>query len=94
LPQHRGEAKERLENFFYDGKKKGIQATHAKRITLILDYLDAAEYIEDMNFPGLDLHSLRGKKKGYWAVRVSGNWRIIFRFDDANAYDVDYLDYH
>jgi proteic killer suppression protein len=84
----------RLEKFFYDGKKKGIQAAHAKRIALILDYLDAAEYIEDMNFPGLDLHSLRGKRKGYWAVRVSGNWRIIFRFDDANAYDVDYLDYH
>jgi len=77
-----------------DGIKKGIQAKHAKRIALILDYLDAAEFIEDMNFPGLDLHPLKGKKRGYWAVKVSGNWRIVFRFDDANAYDVDYLDYH
>jgi proteic killer suppression protein len=47
-----------------------------------------------MNFPGLDLHALRGRKKGYWSVKVSGNWRIVFRFDDANAHDVDYLDYH
>jgi proteic killer suppression protein len=83
-----------LEKFFYDGIKKGIQAKHAKRIALILDYLDAAEFIEDMNFPGLDLHPLKGKKRDYWAVKVSGNWRIVFRFDDANAYDVGYLDYH
>ena len=83
-----------LEKFFYDGTKKGIQATLAKRLGLILDYLDAAEYIRDMNFPGLDLHALRGRKKGYWSVKVSGNWRIVFRFDDANAHDVDYLDYH
>ena len=83
-----------LEKFFYDGIKKGIRAIHAKRIALILDYLDAAEFIEDMNFPGLDLHPLRGKKRGCWAVKVSGNWRIVFRFDDANAYDVNYLDYH
>ena len=83
-----------LEKFFYDGIKKRIQAKHAKRIALILDYLDAAEFIEDMNFPGLDLHPLKGKKRGYWAVKVSVNLRINFRFYDANAYDVDYLDYH
>ncbi len=83
-----------LEKIFCDGSKKGIQAKHAKRIVLILDYLDAAEVIEDMNFPGLDLHPLKGKKRGYWAVKVSGSWRIVFMFDDRNAYDVDYLDYH
>ncbi len=83
-----------LEKYFCDEIKKGIQAKHAKRISLILDYLDAAEVVEDMNFPGLDLHPLKGKKRGYWAVKVSGSWRIVFRFDGGNAYDVDYLDYH
>ena len=83
-----------LEKFFCDGSKKGIKAKHAKRIVLILDYLDAAEVIEDMNFPGLDLHPLKGKKRGYWAVKVSGNWRITFRFKDGDAYEVNYEDYH
>ncbi|OQX24625.1 MAG: peptidase [Desulfobacteraceae bacterium IS3] len=83
-----------LENFFYDGVKKGIQTKHTNRIALILDYLDAAGRIEDMNFPGLDLHLLKGKKKGFWAVKISGNWRIIFRFETGDAYDVDYTDYH
>jgi len=58
-----------LEKFFYDGIKKGIQAKHAKRIALILDYLDAAEFIEDMNFPGLDSHILKGKKRGYFCQK-------------------------
>ncbi len=83
-----------LGNYFYDGVKKGIQAKHANRLALILDYLDAAEQVEDMNFPGLDLHPLKGKKKGYCSVKVSGNWRIIFKFEFGDAYNVNYLDYH
>ena len=50
--------------------------------------------VGDMNFPGANLHPLKGKKRGYWAVSISGNWRIIFRFEKENAYDVDYVDYH
>jgi proteic killer suppression protein len=47
-----------------------------------------------MNFPGSNLHPLKGKKREYWAISISGNWRIIFRFEKENAYDVDYIDYH
>ena len=47
-----------------------------------------------MNFPGAFLHKLKGKLKGFWAVRVSGNWRVIFRFDSGDMFDVDYVDYH
>jgi proteic killer suppression protein len=45
-----------------------------------------------MDMPGLSLHTLKGKYKGYWAVSVSGNWRVIFRFEDNSAVDIDYLD--
>jgi len=83
-----------LEDFFYDGTKKGIQAIHAKKLSDILDTLDAAEDIIDMNFPGSDLHPLEGKLKGRWAVTVSENWRVVFRFEEGNAYDVHYIEYH
>ncbi len=49
---------------------------------------------EDMNIPGFKLHPLKGKLKGYWAVSVSGNWRVTFCFEDDHATDVDYIDYH
>ena len=83
-----------LEDFFYDGTKKGIQAQHSQKLSDILDRLDAAKDIADMKFPGSDLHQLKGKMKGLWAVKVSGNWRVIFNFKEVNAYDVDYIDYH
>jgi len=83
-----------LENFFYDGTKKGIKADHAERLADILDRLDAAENIGDMRFPVSDIHQLKGKMKGTWAVKVSGNWRIVFSFKEGNACDVNYIDYH
>lgn len=83
-----------LEAFFYDGEKKKIQAEHANRLSLILDLLNAAASPNDMNFPGSGFHPLKGDKKGEYAVKVSGNWRITFQFDSGDAYDVDYLDYH
>jgi toxin HigB-1 len=83
-----------LEDFFYDETKKGIQPKHAQKLSDILDLLDAAVQVEDMDFPGSGLHPLKGEKKGHWAVKVSGNWRITFRLLDGDAYDVDYVDYH
>jgi len=83
-----------LESFFYDDSKKGIQAKHAQKLGDILDMLDAAKVVQDMNFPGSDLHPLKGDLKGMWAVRVSGNWRITFTFHEGNAYIIDYTDYH
>jgi len=67
---------------------------HAQKLADILDRLDAAGNVGDLKFPGSDLHQLKGKMKGRWAVKVSGNWRVVFRFEEGNAYDVDYTDYH
>ncbi len=83
-----------LEDFFYDEVKKGIQPKHAQKISDILDLLDAAAAVEDVNFPGSCLHPLKGTRKGEWAVKVSGNWRITFKFSNGNAHDVNYEDYH
>jgi toxin HigB-1 len=83
-----------LEDFFYTGSKKGITPEQANRIERILDRLNAASEIKDMNYPGAFLHPLSGDKKGFYAVKVSGNWRIFFQFVDGDAYVVDYDDYH
>ena len=83
-----------LEDFFYDGVKKGIQPKHANKIAAILDRLDATNDIRDMNYPGSGVHLLKPKKEGRWTVKVSGNWRITFRFEDGDAYEVNYEDYH
>ena len=83
-----------LQKFFFDGTKKGIQAKHAEKLADILDQLNAASEIQDMNFPGSELHPLKGDLRGSWSVKVSGNWRMIFRFEKGEALDVDYVDYH
>jgi proteic killer suppression protein len=87
--EHKG-----LEAFFYDGTVKGIQANHADKLRYRLDRLNNAGSIKDMDFPGYALHQLKGKLKGLWAVKVSGNWRLTFRFEDGNAHIVNYQDYH
>ena len=83
-----------LEKFFYDGDKKGINVKHAPRLGRILDRLDASVEPRDMNLPGFKLHELKGREKGTWAVSVSGNWRVTFRFKGNDAVLVDYRDYH
>ncbi len=83
-----------LENYFYDGTKKGIKPQHAQKLADILDRLDAARDLKDMNYPGSDLHQLKGKKKRLWAVKVTGNWRVVFSLKEGIAENVDYLDYH
>jgi proteic killer suppression protein len=65
-----------------------------ERIRGILSALDEAQALADMDRPSLRLHSLKGDRKGFWAVTVRANWRIIFRFEDGRALDVDFVDYH
>ncbi|NOQ65106.1 MAG: peptidase [Methyloprofundus sp.] len=83
-----------LEDLYYDDQSKGLNSDHLKKLTRILDRLDASESIVDMNYPGSDLHKLEPKKDKRWAVSVNGNWRITFIFKDGNAYEVNYCDYH
>jgi toxin HigB-1 len=87
--QHKG-----LRNFFENDDESKLQPHHVEKIRRILYRLDEAETIDQMNMIGWGLHSLSGKLKDFWAVKVNGNWRIIFRFIDGNAFEVDYLDYH
>ena len=72
----------------------GVRPEHADRLGRILDRLNAASEIRDMNYPGSSLHKLAGDKKDLYAVKVSGNWRVFFEFVNGNAYTVDYSDYH
>ena len=65
-----------------------------KRIDLILSTLDAAQHIESMDVHTFKLHQLKGELKGFYAVTVRANWRIIFRFKDGDAFDLDFVDYH
>ena len=83
-----------LEKFFLTGKTSGIRADHGRRLRLILARLSASQRPGDMALPGLRLHPLKGNMKGYFAVNVSGNWRVVFRFEGQDAIDVDYVDYH
>ena len=83
-----------LKKLYESGSKQGIKPEHAVRLRLILARLDAGTTAEDMNLPGLNLHALKGSMKNFWSVSISGNWRVIFRFEDGYVLDVDYLDYH
>jgi proteic killer suppression protein len=83
-----------LERFFKNGNIAGIQAQHATRLRLILAHLNVSSTAEDMNLPGLALHPLSGDRKGIWAVKVSGNWRVTFRMNGEDAEIVSYEDYH
>ena len=93
-PMIKGFKHKGLEQFFLKGTKAGIQARHATRLRLILARLHASTGPQDMNLPGLNLHQLSGRRKGTWAVRVSGNWRVTFVFRGQDAEAVDYEDYH
>jgi proteic killer suppression protein len=83
-----------LERLFEKGEGRGVQAQQAARIERILDLLYAAERIEELDVPGFGLHPLKGTRKGEWAMKVSGNWRVTFRFADGEASDVNLEDYH
>ena len=87
--QHKG-----LQKFYEKGTTVGIQGKHKKRLRLQLIALDTATCIDDMELPGFDLHELKGKRKGIYAIKVSGNWRITFKFEEGNVYIVNYEDYH
>jgi proteic killer suppression protein len=83
-----------LKRLYGEDDPRGVLAEHVSKLRNILARLDAAASQEDLNLPGFRLHALKGRYKGFWAVTVRANWRVIFRFSAGNAIDVDYLDYH
>lgn len=83
-----------MEKFFRTGSKAGIQAQHAARLRLQLTALEHAAAPGDLNAPGWRPNRLTGDRAGFHAISVSGNWRLIFRFEGKDAWDVDYVDYH
>jgi len=83
-----------LKRLYEDDDQRGIIAEHAVKLRDILARLDAAQVIADMDIAGFRLHPLKGEQKGFWAVTVRANWRVIFRFVDHDALDIDYVDYH
>lgn len=87
--KHRG-----LKRLYERGDRNQVRSDRLERIEDILARLDVAVVPSDLNLPGYGLHSLKGKLKGFWAVKVSGNWRIVFRFKDGDAFDVNLIDYH
>ena len=75
-----------------DGSK--LPPDMVERIRDILALLDVAAEPAHLDRPSLRLHPLKGKLLGFWAVTVRANWRIVFRFQDGDVYDVDFIDYH
>ena len=87
--RHRG-----LKELYEQGRSAKVTQTHVARLLRILTVLDSSSSPEGMDVPGFRLHPLRGRMKGFHAVSVSANWRVIFRFEEGRAVDVDYIDYH
>ena len=83
-----------LKRLFETGDGRKLQPKHLPRLRLILTMLNAATHAGQMNAPALGFHPLKGKAKGLFAVGVDENFRVVFRFDDGHAVDVDYDDYH
>ena len=87
--KHRG-----LKRLYERGDRSQVRSDRLERIEDILARLDVAAIPSDLDLPGYGPHLLKGKLKGFWAVKVSGNWRIVFRYQDGDALDVNLIDYH
>jgi toxin HigB-1 len=87
--KHRG-----LKRLFEDGDGRGVRADRVEDLEDILARLDGAREPQALNLPGYHLHPLKGDMRGFWAVKVSANWRIIFRFEGTDVFDVELIDYH
>jgi proteic killer suppression protein len=83
-----------LRRLFERGDRSQIRADLVDKVERVLARLDAAAEPVQMDAPGFGLHEMTGDLKGFWSVVISRNWRVIFRFEDGEAYDVDFVDYH
>ena len=83
-----------LKRLYEKDDRRRVDPAQVDKIRRILARLDEATGPSDMDLPGWRLHRLRGDRVGSWAVSVSGNWRIVFRFEAGDVVDVDWVDYH
>jgi len=83
-----------LQKFYLTGNVSGIQAAHKQKLRMRLAALDTAMCIEDMDLPGFRLHRMKGDRQEIWAIDVNKNWRVTFKFEEGDAYIIDYEDYH
>ena len=83
-----------LKRLYERGDPGRIGADLAERVAVALADLDEAGKPSDLKLPGYRLHPLKGNLKGFWSISITANWRIIFRFGEGDATDVDLIDYH
>lgn len=83
-----------LKLLYEKGNRRRVPSEYAAKVERILARLDEAVEPANMDLPGFRLHPLKGDLAGFWSVSVSGNWRVVFRFDDVHFRDVDLIDYH
>jgi proteic killer suppression protein len=84
-----------LRRLYENGDPRGVRAAFVDKLRDMLFALDTAEAIDEVErVPGWRLHPLRGDLRGHWSLSVSGNWRLIFRFEDGDTFDLDLVDYH
>ena len=83
-----------LKRLHEDDDARGLNAGHVEKLRRVLGRLDIARVPQDLDLPGYRLHPLKGDLKGFWAVTVQANWRVVFRLENWQVFDVDYTDYH
>ena len=93
-PISRGTSNQSVRKGYRSGRHFGVRADHVEKIENILAVLNRAASPRDMDLPGFKVHPLKGDRKGFYGVTVRANWRIIFRFEEGNACDVELIDYH
>ena len=87
--KHRG-----LKALYDERAARRVAPEHVQKLRDVLAVLDRSRRPQDVDIPGFRLHPLKGELKGHYAVAVSGNWRVTFRFEEGDVVDVDYFDYH
>ncbi len=83
-----------LRRLYDNDDRRGLDAGHVEKIARVLARLNRAAQPGHMDLPGWRLHPLKGDLAGFWSVTISANWRVVFRFEDGDATDVDLVDYH
>jgi toxin HigB-1 len=83
-----------LKRLYLDDDARSLNADHVEKLRRILARLDIAKVPQELDLPGYRLHPLKGDLKGFWSVTVQANWRVVFRLEEGQVFDVDYIDYH